>query len=172
MIQTYDSLADECVQILNKIPTGEDKDKPFKKDLYGLLKKHADEDQKLKQLWDEVNTVPEWVDWEQIQRGQDVFFRYGVPILNVVSSTLLGLPSRLSLLTAFISLDLRVYLEECKHYLSSFIFHPPSTKNPEGAPCESWKRLPEPVVSALRWSDVDSSKRFNTFSKSTAQQMA
>ena len=86
MIQTYDSLADECVQILNKFPTGEGTNKPFKKDLYGLLKKHADEDPKLKQLWDEVNQVPEWVDWAQIQRGQEVFFRYGLPILNVVSS--------------------------------------------------------------------------------------
>lgn len=121
MIQTYDSLADECVQILNKIPTDEDSDKPFKKDLYGLLKKHADEDPKLKQLWDEVNTVPEWADWEQIQRGQDVFFRYGVPILNVVSSIPLHLPSRSPLLTIGISLGLRVYLAECtNHHL-----HPP-----------------------------------------------
>lgn len=86
MIQTYDSLADECVQILNKIPTGGDSNKPFKKDLYGLLKEHADEDPKLRQLWDEVNQVPEWVDWAQIQRGQEVFFRYALPILNVVSS--------------------------------------------------------------------------------------
>lgn len=124
MIQTYDSLADECVQILNKIPTGEDDDKPFKKDLYGLLKKHADEDPKLKELWDEVNTVPEWVDWEQIQRGQDVFFRYGLPILNVVSSIPAGLPCRSSLLTAFISLGLRVYSVECKRHPSPVIFHP------------------------------------------------
>ncbi|KAF3395956.1 hypothetical protein F1880_006623 [Penicillium rolfsii] len=91
MIQTYDSLADECVQILNSLPTGENEDRPFKKDLYGLLKKHADENPKLKELWDEVNTVPEWVNWEQIQRGQDVFFRYGVPILNVLGfESLLG----------------------------------------------------------------------------------
>ncbi|KAJ5177246.1 uncharacterized protein N7482_003123 [Penicillium canariense] len=91
LIQTYDSLADECVQRLNKIPTGDDSNKPFQRDLYGLLKNHADEDPKLKQLWDEVNTVPEWVDWEQIQRGQDVFFRYGLPILNVLGfESLLG----------------------------------------------------------------------------------
>jgi hypothetical protein len=84
MVFTYDSLADECVQILNKIPTNGDPDRPFKKDLYGLLRDHADEDPKLQELWTQVNTVPEWVDWDQIQRGQDVFFRYGLPILNVV----------------------------------------------------------------------------------------
>lgn len=123
MIQTYDSLADDCVQILNKIPTGEDLDKPFKKDLYGLLKKHTNEDPKLKQLWDEVNKVPGWVDWEQIQRGQDVFFRYGLPILNVVSSIPVSLPSRPSVLTALLSLGLRASLVECKNRSSPFVFH-------------------------------------------------
>ncbi|KAJ6107236.1 hypothetical protein N7523_008559 [Penicillium sp. IBT 18751x] len=91
MAFTYDALADECVQILNQIPTDDDSDRPFKKDLYGLLRDHADKDPKLQELWTQVNTVPEWVDWEQIQRGQDVFFRYGVPILNVLSfESLLG----------------------------------------------------------------------------------
>jgi hypothetical protein len=33
---------------------------------------HAEEDPKLNELWTEINTVPEWVDWDQIQRGQDV----------------------------------------------------------------------------------------------------
>lgn len=86
MIQTCDSLADECVQQLNKIPADDGSDnKPFKKDLYNLLQDHVDEDPKYQELWAQINTVPEWVDWAQIQRGQDVFFRYGLPILNVVS---------------------------------------------------------------------------------------
>ncbi|KAJ5831788.1 hypothetical protein N7474_000099 [Penicillium riverlandense] len=84
MVQTCDSLADECVQRLNQLPSPDGETKTFKKDLYGLLKDHADEDPKLKELWTQVNTVPEWVDWDQIQRGQDVFYRYGLPILNVV----------------------------------------------------------------------------------------
>ncbi|KAJ5134804.1 hypothetical protein N7526_006169 [Penicillium atrosanguineum] len=88
MAFTYDNIADECVQILNKIPTDGDSDRPFKKDLYGLLRDHVDEDPKLQELWTQVNTVPEWVDWEQIQRGQDIFFRYGLPILNVQSGLL------------------------------------------------------------------------------------
>ncbi|KAJ5547768.1 hypothetical protein N7513_005002 [Penicillium frequentans] len=91
MAYTCDTLADECVERLNKIPTDGDSDKPFHKDLYTLLKDHANEDPKLQELWTQVNTVPEWVDWKQIQRGQDVFFRYGLPILNVLSfESLLG----------------------------------------------------------------------------------
>ncbi|KAJ5266596.1 hypothetical protein N7478_009404 [Penicillium angulare] len=90
MIYTYDKLADECVEILNKIPTGGD-EKQFHKDLYGLLRDHKDEDPKLSELWNQVNTVPAWVDWDQIQRGQDMFFRYGLPILNTLSfESLLG----------------------------------------------------------------------------------
>lgn len=92
MVHTCDTLADECVQRLNKIPTDGDSGRPFKKDLYALLRDHADQDPKLQELWTQVNTPPNWVDWAQIQRGQDVFFRYGLPILNVV-----GLASRLSL---------------------------------------------------------------------------
>ncbi|KAJ5651026.1 uncharacterized protein N7484_004749 [Penicillium longicatenatum] len=91
MAYTCDTLADECVEKLNKIPTDGDSDKPFHKDLYSLLKNHADEDPKLQELWTQINTVPEWVDWTQIQRGQDVFFRYGLAILNVLSfESLLG----------------------------------------------------------------------------------
>ncbi|KAJ6034321.1 hypothetical protein N7499_001529 [Penicillium canescens] len=92
MAYTCDDLADECVELLNKIPTNDDSDKKtYKKDLYGLLRDHAEEDPKLQELWTQINTVPEWVDWAQIQRGQDVFFRYGLPILNVLNfESLLG----------------------------------------------------------------------------------
>lgn len=84
LIYTCDTLADECVQLLNKILTDSSSDRTYKKDLYTLLKDHADEDPRLQELWKQVNAVPDWVDWEQIQRGQDVFFRYGLPILNAV----------------------------------------------------------------------------------------
>ena len=87
LIYSCDSLADECVERLNNIPSDDGADKrPFKKDLYGLLRDHAEEDPKLNELWTEINTVPEWVDWDQIERGQDVFFRYGLPILNAVGT--------------------------------------------------------------------------------------
>ena len=48
-----------------------------KRDLYILLRENAHNDEILGKLWAEVNTVPSWVDWEQIARGQDVFYRYG-----------------------------------------------------------------------------------------------
>ena len=47
------------------------------RDLYQLLRDHAETDELLKRFWQEVTTVPSWVDWAQIQRGQDVFYRYG-----------------------------------------------------------------------------------------------
>jgi hypothetical protein len=92
MKYTYDTLGEECLNILDKISpplTNElprnqsrasEKDsgtlKP-KIDLYALLKEHAAQDETLRKLWTEVNTVPEWVDWDQIARGQEVFYRYG-----------------------------------------------------------------------------------------------
>lgn len=48
-----------------------------KDDLYVLLRDNADLDPKLGQLWREMDEVPSWVDWEQISRGQDCFYRYG-----------------------------------------------------------------------------------------------
>ncbi|MCJ1290998.1 hypothetical protein MMC34_002540 [Xylographa carneopallida] len=53
-----------------------------RRDLYTLLRDHAPHDETLGKLWREVNTVPTWVDWEQIARGQDVFYRYGGPALT------------------------------------------------------------------------------------------
>ncbi|KAH6972192.1 hypothetical protein BKA56DRAFT_646241 [Ilyonectria sp. MPI-CAGE-AT-0026] len=46
------------------------------RDTYALLRDNHCKDPKLQDLWDEVNTIPEWVDWDQIKRGQDVFYRY------------------------------------------------------------------------------------------------
>lgn len=100
---SYDTLADECLERLDIIsppfskelprnqsrrPIKEGSDPPPKRDLYELLKNHHSEDEKLDQLWKEVNTVPEWVDWDQIVRGQDVFYRYGGPALTAVHPSL------------------------------------------------------------------------------------
>ncbi|RJE24341.1 hypothetical protein PHISCL_03346 [Aspergillus sclerotialis] len=93
-IYTYDSLADECLLRLNNISPKEsprEGDGKPSRDLYALLRNHSDEDTKLKRLWTQVNTIPEWVDWEQIKRGQEVFYRYGLPILNTLNfESLLG----------------------------------------------------------------------------------
>lgn len=95
----YDELGEECLNRLDKICppiSGElprnqsrvpvkDNVKPSpKRDLYALLRDNASKDEKLGELWDEVNTIPEWVDWDQIVRGQDVFYRYGGVALTAV----------------------------------------------------------------------------------------
>ncbi|GKT47028.1 uncharacterized protein ColSpa_07209 [Colletotrichum spaethianum] len=51
------------------------------RDLYTLLRDNADSDEILGELWTEVNTIPDWVDWAQIERGQQVFLRYAGPAI-------------------------------------------------------------------------------------------
>lgn len=55
---------------------------PAKRDLYALLRDNAGNDKVLSSLWEQVNHVPEWVDWDQIERGQKVFYRYAVGALT------------------------------------------------------------------------------------------
>ncbi|KAI5852631.1 hypothetical protein DFP73DRAFT_469916 [Morchella snyderi] len=79
----WDKLADESLARLIVIK-GE-------RDLYTTLKEEHQNDNVLDQLWTEVNTIPEWVDWEQIQRGQDVYYRYAIAITaGLTYSSLLG----------------------------------------------------------------------------------
>lgn len=116
MKRSYDVLAEECLDRLNEISppvqktlprndgdrialasvpgTEEEKKEPLpvpKRDLYALLEENHESDPKLAELWRQVNTVPEWVDWEQIERGQNVFYRYGGPALTGLTfQSLLG----------------------------------------------------------------------------------
>ncbi|EHY57665.1 hypothetical protein HRR90_002259 [Exophiala dermatitidis] len=105
---SYDVLGEECYEILNELSPPEiakkevqnseqgDNDKPApatkpKRDLYLLLQANVDKDPKLQQLWDEVTTIPDWVDWDQIARGQDVFYRYGgANLTGLAFQSLLG----------------------------------------------------------------------------------
>lgn len=88
---TYDVLGEECLNRLDEIsppvtvelPRNASKEK-VNRDLYALLRDNASKDEKLAELWTQVNTIPEWVDWEQIERGQDVFYRYGGVALTAV----------------------------------------------------------------------------------------
>jgi hypothetical protein len=86
---SYDTLADECLDVLNEIaplqpatttssPDGTNQEVPSQeerhktpavkatRDLYLLLRDNVDKDTKMRQLWDEVNTIPDWVDWDQV----------------------------------------------------------------------------------------------------------
>jgi hypothetical protein len=64
---TTNSSADGSFQ---EVPSQEVKEKTpafkAKRDLYLLLRDNVEKDEKLRQLWDEVNTVPDWVDWDQV----------------------------------------------------------------------------------------------------------
>jgi hypothetical protein len=99
---SYDILAGECLDRLDEIPPPqttelsqnrgrlplmEQQKQVPKRDLYALLRDHASNDEKLGKLWNEVNTVPDWVDWDQIARGQDVFYRYGGVALTAVGTS-------------------------------------------------------------------------------------
>jgi hypothetical protein len=96
---SFDSLADECLDILEKMAPsppkttehlGEEKP-PARKDLFELLKNHHESNPTLSKLWNEVNAIPDWVDWAQIKRGQDVFYRYGSACLTGLAfQSLLG----------------------------------------------------------------------------------
>ena len=99
---TYDKVAEDALNALDRIsppatgelprnqsrvPTKANAAPPPKRDLYALLRDHHAEDPALAALWEEVNTIPDWVDWDQIARGQDVFYRYGGVALTAVSYT-------------------------------------------------------------------------------------
>ncbi|KAM0703981.1 hypothetical protein Q7P35_008987 [Cladosporium inversicolor] len=45
-------------------------------DLYSVFGAGSRVDPVLAKLWSDVNSVPEWVDWSQLERGQRVFHRY------------------------------------------------------------------------------------------------
>lgn len=93
MKQSYDTLGEkawEKLDSLNSHGTGQNPLKG-KRDLYVLLRQNVSNDKSLGQLWSEVNTVPSWVCWDQIARGQDCFYRYGGPVLNGLAfQSLLG----------------------------------------------------------------------------------
>jgi hypothetical protein len=61
------------------------------RDLYAILKDNAEGDELLSEFWKDIHTVPEWVDWAQLERGQDVFYRYGGACLTGLAyQSLLG----------------------------------------------------------------------------------
>jgi hypothetical protein len=49
-----------------------------KPDLFAILRDHYTDDQFLSDFWKDLHEVPEWVDWEWIERGQKFFSRYFV----------------------------------------------------------------------------------------------
>lgn len=94
LLYSYDKLATDALDRLDVISPP--KSKSWKcphgsgegqRDLYMLVKANADTDDVLHELWREISTVPEWVDWDQIQRGQHVVDQFSGQILLGVSYT-------------------------------------------------------------------------------------
>jgi hypothetical protein len=76
---------------LNISDTNSPKTPRPKRDLYVLLRNSHTTHPTLQRLWDETTTIPPWVDWDQIARGQDVFYRYGAATLTGLAyQSLLG----------------------------------------------------------------------------------
>lgn len=67
---SYDKLADEANVRIQELRG--------KRGIYQTLEEEHENDEVLGKLWKEVTEVPEWVDWEQIERGQEVFYRYAL----------------------------------------------------------------------------------------------
>lgn len=103
--KTWDTKADEVLEKLYALspsvkPTtstqsaesGEgEKSPPPRPDSLALLRDNHEADPVLARFWEEINTVPDWVDWDQIGRGQDVFYRYGgANLTGLAFQSLLG----------------------------------------------------------------------------------
>lgn len=80
----YDELGSAALEKLQaivarkKVETKGGPNCPFKPELYTVLKEHYHEAEVLQKFWDELHSVPDWVDWEQIERAQKFFARYAL----------------------------------------------------------------------------------------------
>lgn len=108
-----------------------------REDLYESLKNAAlaNEDEELTKFWHDIHNVPDWVDWDQIKRGQEVrnttypeyrlltkfvkvFYRYGESALTglTFSSLLGGMVSKVLCAYGQLSNKLRLLDELLKHW--------------------------------------------------------
>lgn len=92
LLYSYDEVANDALDRIDEISPPLTKgwkcphaSGPGQRDIYALLQEHAPHDKTLGKLWYEVTNVPDWVDWEQIQRGQRVVYQFSGPILLGVS---------------------------------------------------------------------------------------
>lgn len=97
MLRTYDMLANDVLDRLDELspPVGQrPKGCPMQsRDTYNLVKRYANSDKTVGRLWRQVTEVPDWVDWEQIRRGQKLVYQYHTQIQLSVSQLVLALKS-------------------------------------------------------------------------------
>jgi hypothetical protein len=77
LLYSYDILGAQVLDRVqaNKVANGKSVVGPSgREDLLETVKAIAltEEDEVVNNFWEEVNSTPEWVDWEQIKRGQEV----------------------------------------------------------------------------------------------------
>jgi len=104
---TWDTLGDAALERINEIlppeadgiprnsarssSSSSDVEVSPKRDVFKVLQENFSSDLILSKLWEQANTVPGWVDWDQIERGQEVFYRYSGASLNGLAyQSLLG----------------------------------------------------------------------------------
>ncbi|GAD94837.1 conserved hypothetical protein [Paecilomyces variotii No. 5] len=110
---SFDTLSEDCLKPLNSLSQSSNDVVPeqspvnngppsntpsqgmktglWKNDLYTTLRDNHEKHEALGRLWKQVNTIPDWVDWEQISRGQEVYYRYGLSMtVALVFQSLLG----------------------------------------------------------------------------------
>ncbi|KAF2668836.1 hypothetical protein BT63DRAFT_447338 [Microthyrium microscopicum] len=108
---SYDKMADDCLIELYRIrdeskqpkqdaelqaevsqaQSGLEKPAAKGPDLLTLLRDNKHSHPAITKFWDHVNELPPWVSWTQIERGQDVFYRYGGAVLTGLAfQSLLG----------------------------------------------------------------------------------
>ncbi|KAI2632053.1 hypothetical protein GGR54DRAFT_15421 [Hypoxylon sp. NC1633] len=101
LTRTYDTIATTALERLDEIspPSSwtdlhnnvddasprEKGEKQPRRDIYGLVQRYGTADETIGRLWGEITTIPAWVDWEQIERGQKVFYRYGGPAITALT---------------------------------------------------------------------------------------
>lgn len=74
----YDTLGATVLEQLQALAKSKGlTDDPRKRpDLYQILAESHENLPDLREFWTQVHTVPDWVDWEQLERGQRFFYRY------------------------------------------------------------------------------------------------
>lgn len=77
----YDELGSKALAKLFEITYLDEDSSPClmgKIDLYTTLKDARESSETLTELWTEINTIPSWVEWTQIARGQQLFYKHAL----------------------------------------------------------------------------------------------
>ena len=84
---SYDELGAAALEKLQNISAQNDRPKDTRGarerlDMYAILRDSHETDPVLQKFWDELHRVPDWVNWDQIARGQKFFYRYAAANLT------------------------------------------------------------------------------------------